>query len=142
MRARAVLTAILATIAPACGLLSDDDAGPEATPLPAATSTSTSTSTTTTTVSSPPLSYEAELLDGRTITIEEGVGELSEFTGGKPTAIYDLDILAAIPDCEKLGLTIWDWTTKAGTSDVGLKSSAYAKHGDNLYKFIGCGTDV
>ena len=74
------------------------------------------------------------------MTIEEGVGELSEFTQGKPTAIYDLDLLAAIPDCEQLGLSIWDWTTKAGPTDVGLKASAYAKHGDNLYKFIGCGT--
>ena len=76
------------------------------------------------------------------MTIEEGVGELSEFTQGKPTAIYELDLLAAIPDCEQLGLSIWDWTTKAGPTDTGLKASAYAKHGDNLYKFIGCGTDA
>ena len=74
------------------------------------------------------------------MTIEEGVGELSEFTQGKPTAIHDLDLLAAIPDCEQLGLSIWDWTTKAGSTDAGQKASAYAKHGDNLYKFIGCGT--
>jgi hypothetical protein len=138
MRARALLSAIVAAVVPGCGLASGDDPGSEATPLPAVTST---TSTTTTTdVPRPALSYDAQLLDGGTITIEEGVGELSEFTQGKPTAIYDLDLLAAIPDCQQLGLSIWEWTAKAGPTDAGMKSSAYAKHGDNLYKFIGCGT--
>jgi hypothetical protein len=137
MRARALLTAIVAIAAPACGSATDNSVGSQATPLPPVTST------TTTTTTEPPrrgLSYEAQLLDGTTITIEEGLGELSEFTGGKPTVIYELDLIAAIPDCEELGLRIWDWTTKAGPTDLGLKASAYAKHGDNLYKFIGCGT--
>ena len=136
MRARGLLLAIVATLVSACGLGSGDDEASEATPLPAVTTTTT----TTTTIPRPPLTYDAELLDGGTMTIVEGVGELSEFTQGKPTAIHDLDMLAAIPDCEQLGLSIWDWTTKAGTTDAGLKASAYAKHGDNLYKFIGCGT--
>ena len=122
----------------ACGSSSGDDDGEQAEATPLATLAATTT--TTTTEVRPRLSYEAQLLDGGTVMIEEGVGELSEFTQGKPTAIYELDLLAAIPDCEGLGLSIWDWTTKAGPTDVGLKASAYAKHGDNLYKFIGCGT--
>ena len=137
MRAREPLIACIVTLLAACGSSSGDDAEPtEATPL--ATLATTTTSTTTT--MRPALEYDAQLLDGGTMTIEEGVGELSEFTQGKPTAIYELDLLAAIPDCEALGLSIWDWTTKAGPTDVGMKASAYAKHGDNLYKFIGCGT--
>ena len=138
MRARGLLLAFVATVVSACGLGSGDDDASGATPLPAVTTTSTTT--TTTTLRRPTLSYDAELLDGGTMTIEEGIGELSEFTQGKPTAIHDLDMLAAIPDCEQLGLSIWDWTTKAGPTDAGQKASAYAKHGDNLYKFIGCGT--
>ena len=138
MRARAVLLAIVATFVSACGLGSGGEDASEATPLPAVTTTTTTT--TTTTVHRPTQSYDAELLDGGTMTIEEGVGELSEFTQGKPTVIHDLDMLAAIPDCEQLGLSIWDWTAQAGPTDAGLKASAYAKHGDNLYKFIGCGT--
>ena len=136
MRARALLLAIVAMFLAACGLGSGGDDASEGTPLPAVTTTTT----TATTVPRPPLSYDAQMLDGGTMTIEEGVGELSGFTQGKPTAIHDLDMLAAIPDCEKLGLSIWDWTTKAGPTDAGMKASAYAKHGDNLYKFIGCGT--
>ncbi len=137
MRARGLLLVLVATFVSACGLGSGDDDASEETPLPAVTTTTT---TTTTTVPRPGLTYDAELLDGGTMTIEEDVGELSEFTQGKPTAIHDLDMLAAIPDCEQLGLSIWDWTAKAGSTDAGLKASAYAKHGDNLYKFIGCGT--
>jgi hypothetical protein len=136
MRARGLLLVLVATCVSACGLGSGDDDASEETPLPAVTTTTT----TTTTVPRPGLTYDAELLDGGTMTIEEGVGELSEFTQGKPTAIHDLDMLAAMPDCEQLGLSIWDWTAKAGPTDAGLKASAYAKHGDNLYKFIGCGT--
>lgn len=139
MRVRVLLLVLAPTVLPACGLLSNDADEPETTPLPAITSTTTATTTTTTAAPRPPLSYQAELLDGGTFTIEEGVGELSEFTQGKPTAIYELDQLAAIPDCDQLGLSIWDWTMRAGPTDVGLKASAYAKHGDNLYKFIGCG---
>jgi hypothetical protein len=137
MRARALLIACVVTGLAACGSSSDDDAEEtEATPL----ATLATTTTTTTTEVRPALSYEAQLLDGGTMTIEEGVGDLSDFTQGKPTAIYELDLLAAIPDCEQLGLSIWDWTTKVGSTDVGMKASAYARHGDNLYKFIGCGT--
>jgi hypothetical protein len=139
MRTRSLLLAIVSISAPACGFWTDDSEGFETTSLPVVTSTTTTT-TTTTEAPRPGLSYEAQVLDGGTITIEEGVGGLSEFTRGKPTAIYELDRLAAIPDCEQLGLSIWDWTTKAGPTDIGLKASAYAKHGDNLYKFIGCGT--
>ncbi len=139
MRARALLLVIVATFVSACGLGSGDDDASGATPLPAVTTTTTTL--TTTTVPRPRLTYDAELLDGGTMTIEEDVGELSEFTQGKPTAIHDLDMLAAIPDCEQLGLSVWDWTAKAGSTDAGLKASAYAKHGDNLYKFIGCGTE-
>ena len=139
MRARGLLIAIVATFVSACGRRTDDDDETEATPIARVTTTTT---TTTTEVQRPALTYDAELLDGGTMTIEEGVGELSEFTQGKPTAIYELDLLAAIPDCEQLGLSIWDWTTKAGPTDAGQKASAYAKHGDNLYKFIGCGTSA
>ena len=139
MRARGLLIACIVTLLPACG--SSNDGGEETEATPIATIASTTT-TTTTEVQRPALTYDAELLDGGTITIEEGVGELSEFTQGKPTAIYELDLLAAIPDCEQLGLSIWDWTTKAGPTDAGQKASAYAKHGDNLYKFIGCGTSA
>ncbi len=137
MRTRALLLVFASISIPACGNSTDGSGGSQATPLPVA---STTTTTTTTEVRRPGLTYEAQLLDGGKITIEEGVGELSEFTRGKPTAIYDLDQLAAIPDCEHLGLSIWDWTTKAGPTDMGMKASAFAKHGDNLYKFIGCGT--
>jgi hypothetical protein len=139
MRARALLIACIVTLLAACG--SSNDGGEETAATPIATLASTTT-TTTTEVPRPALTYDAQLLDGGTMTIEEGVGELSEFTQGKPTAIYDLDLLAAIPDCEQLGLSIWDWTSKAGATDAGQKASAYAKHGDNLYKFIGCGTSA
>ena len=138
MRARGLLIACIVTLLAACGSSNDDGEETAATPI----ATLASTTTTTTEVPRPAQTYDAELLDGGTITIEEGVGELSEFTQGKPTAIYELDLLAAIPDCEQLGLSIWDWTTKAGPTDAGQKASAYAKHGDNLYKFIGCGTSA
>jgi hypothetical protein len=137
MRTRALFLVLASISMPACGHSTDGSEASQATPLPVVASTTT---TTTTEVPRPGLMYEAQLLQGGTITIEEGVGELSEFTRGKPTAIYDLDQLAAIPDCGQLGLSIWDWTTKAGPTDLGLKASAFAKHGDNLYKFIGCGT--
>ena len=143
MRVRLELMIIVLLALPACGVWSGDE-DPEAETLPAATTTTTTstaaTTTTTTEVRRPGRSYEAQLLEGGALTIEEGVGALSEFTQDKPTAIHQLDQLAAIPDCEQLGLSIWDWTTKAGPSDGGRKASAFAKHGDNLYKFIGCGT--
>jgi len=139
MRARGLPIACIIALLAACGSSSDGGDQTEATPI---ATIPTTTTTTTTTVPRPALTYDAQLLDGGTMTIQEGVGELSEFTQGKPTAIYELDLLAAIPDCEQLGLSIWDWTTKAGPTDAGLKASAYAKHGDNLYKFIGCGTDA
>ena len=109
MRARGLLLVIVATFVSACGLGSGDDDASGATPLPAVTTTTTTL--TTTTVPRPRLTYDAELLDGGTMTIEEDVGELSEFTQGKPTAIHDLDMLAALPDCEaarpqRLGLDL------------------------------------
>jgi hypothetical protein len=139
MRARALLVAIVSTSVAACGLATDDPNGAAATPLPVATTTSLPSTTTTITPRSG-LTYDAELLDGGMLTIEEGVGELSEFTSDKPTAIHELDQIAAIPDCDALGVRIWDWTSRVDTTDTGQKASAYAKHGDNLYKFLGCGT--
>lgn len=82
--------------------------------------------------------YEAQLLDGSTITIREGTGPFAAFTDGRPTEIVALDDLAASGDCDGIIDARSSWTALADDTLDGWYASAYAQHAANLAAVLGC----
>lgn len=82
--------------------------------------------------------YEAQLLDGSTITIRAGEGSFSAFTDGRPTEIVVLDEYVAEQDCEAIVEAREVWTALADDTADGRRASAYAKHAANLASVLAC----
>ena len=83
--------------------------------------------------------YEAVLLDGSTMTISQGNSALNNFAEGLPTAIHSLNLLAQSGDCYEIKDHAESWTAQVGDTEDGRLASAYAKHADNIYRYIECG---
>lgn len=83
--------------------------------------------------------YEAVLLDGSTMTIVAGEGDLLSFTEGVPSAIHSLNLLAQSGDCSQIKDEAESWTSQAADNVEGRVASAFASHANNVYAYIECG---
>lgn len=82
--------------------------------------------------------FEAETLDGQTITIRAGNGALSEFTNGVPTEFHNLQLLADAGSCDEILWSAAVWKNKVDDSADGRTASAYANHAYNIHGLLQC----
>lgn len=83
-------------------------------------------------------SYDAQTLDGQSITIRAGDGALSSFTEDVPSEMYSIRLLAEQGDCDQIQSTGDLWASLADDTDEGTKASAFAKFAYDVHAFIQC----